>query len=102
MPASCQRQGEKFSTVPATREMVRDAVACHFEPAGCTTYSKTDSSEAHRDALSGTEAVAAPNDTLSEGPHHYDVTGIVRSITPSGSHLVVEHEAIPVTCHDDA
>lgn len=43
----------------------------------------------------------APSDTDSSRhtEQSYDVTGIVRTVTPDGSHLVVEHDAIADLMH---
>ncbi|MEX0599718.1 MAG: copper-binding protein [Rhodothermales bacterium] len=45
------------------------------------------------------EMTTTPPETEEPSERHYEVTGVLRSITPSGSHIVVEHDEIPGFMH---
>ncbi len=67
--------------------------------AACDAEPKTTAPTTIDNAPSNAGTAPVSEGSVTEDPRSYDVTGVVRSITPSGSHLVVEHEAIAGYMH---
>jgi len=53
------------------------------------------SPDAEADRPANTSPAAVEAEASAARPATYEATGVVRSVTPSGSHVVIRHEAIP-------